>query len=255
MHSVLIGLCFAASMFICGVAGMAVNRRAPERHFTENARDLLKLVVALTSTLSAMVLGLLVASSYSVYTTQKAGLQTLSARAVEINRMLVQYGADVAPGQELLKLALEQGLSQFWGVEKPNSPTLTLSKAAINAPFQAFGDYLGTLKPDRVVQTRLLDKIDALYSSMIESHDMMYMQLSNPIAWQLLLVLASWTSALFFGLGLLSRIGATSVGAIAVGAVIMAGAIFLILDLSQPYSGVIRLSPAPLEEAIKFVRD
>ena len=85
------------------------------------------------------------------------------------------------------------------------------------------------------------------------SRDMMFMQLSSPIAWQLLMVLACWTSALFFGFGLVSRLCVTTVAALAVGATVMGGAIFLILDLSQPYSGVIRLSPAPLVQAIAFV--
>ena len=130
-------------MFVCGVAGMTVNRRAPERHFTDNARDLIKLVVALTSTLSALVLSLLVASSYSLYTSQKTGLETLSARAIEINRMLVHYGPDAAPGREILKAALDEGwlISGDWknppakcslcrrpAAMRPSKPSATISK-------------------------------------------------------------------------------------------------------------------------------
>jgi len=41
-----------------------------------------------------------------------------------------------------------------------------------------------------------------------------------------------------------------SVVAMAVGALAVASAVLLILDLSNPYSGVFRASPAPLEQVL-----
>ncbi|MGO9421196.1 MAG: hypothetical protein ACLP25_18290, partial [Roseiarcus sp.] len=50
--------------------------------------------------------------------------------------------------------------------------------------------------------------------------------------------------------GLMSRTGVTSIIALAVAAIAVASAVLLILDLSNPYSGVFRASPAPLEQAL-----
>jgi hypothetical protein len=41
-----------------------------------------------------------------------------------------------------------------------------------------------------------------------------------------------------------------SVAAVAIGAVAVASAFYLILDLSGPYSGVFRVSSAPLEQVL-----
>ena len=55
---------------------------------------------------------------------------------------------------------------------------------------------------------------------------------------------------LFFGFGLMSGPGVTPVLALAVGAIAVGSAILMILDLSNPYAGVFRASPAPLEQVL-----
>ena len=60
----------------------------------------------------------------------------------------------------------------------------------------------------------------------------------------------SWASLLFFGFGLLARFNVTVVGALFVGAMSVAGAIFLILEMNQPFSGWMQVSSAPLLDAL-----
>ena len=53
-----------------------------------------------------------------------------------------------------------------------------------------------------------------------------------------------------FGYGLMSGGNAASFAAATVGALAVASAAYLILDLSSPYSGIFRASPAPLEQVL-----
>ena len=62
-------------------------------------------------------------------------------------------------------------------------------------------------------------------------------------------MLISWLSVLFLGLGLLTPAGLTARAALLVSAVSMAGAVFLILEMSRPMEGSIRASTAPLLKA------
>jgi len=45
---------------------------------------------------------------------------------------------------------------------------------------------------------------------------------------------------------MLARVNHTTVASLAVGALSVAAAIFLIMELSTPYSGLLRLSPEPI---------
>jgi hypothetical protein len=55
---------------------------------------------------------------------------------------------------------------------------------------------------------------------------------------------------LFAGFGLLSCINGTTVAALAFGAFAVASAVFLILELSRPFTGLFRIPPAALEQTI-----
>ena len=63
-------------------------------------------------------------------------------------------------------------------------------------------------------------------------------------------MLVFWVSVLFLGFGLFARFNATVTVALLVGALSVAGAIFLILELSEPYHGLMRISDEPLRNAM-----
>jgi hypothetical protein len=63
-------------------------------------------------------------------------------------------------------------------------------------------------------------------------------------------VLVFWIGVLFLGFGLFSRFNATVTVALFVGALSMGGAIFLLLELNDPYHGLMRLSDDPLRNAM-----
>jgi hypothetical protein len=74
--------------------------------------------------------------------------------------------------------------------------------------------------------------------------------LSNPVSYPLILIVVGWAVLLFCGFGLMSRGHAMSMVAIFAGACAAASAIYMILDLSSPYSGIFRASSAPLEQVL-----
>jgi len=82
---------------------------------------------------------------------------------------------------------------------------------------------------------------------------LMSLQLANPFSKPLLFVVVFWSFFLFCGFGLLSKLNATTIGALAFGALAVGTAIFLILELSQPYTGLFKISPAALEQTIDTI--
>jgi hypothetical protein len=68
-----------------------------------------------------------------------------------------------------------------------------------------------------------------------------------------LVVLLSWTVAVFAGMGILAPRNATSVLALVVCAFAFSAALFLILDLDRPYGGLIGISDAPLRFGLEHL--
>ncbi len=65
-----------------------------------------------------------------------------------------------------------------------------------------------------------------------------------------LVVLVFWLSILFAGYGLLAPGNTTVVAVLIVCTLSVAGAIFLMLELSTPFAGVMRLSSDPMQHAL-----
>jgi hypothetical protein len=66
----------------------------------------------------------------------------------------------------------------------------------------------------------------------------------------LLIVLVLWLTVIFISFGLLAPFNATVVSSLFVSALSVAGAIFLILEMYTPYTGVIQISNAPLRATL-----
>ena len=76
------------------------------------------------------------------------------------------------------------------------------------------------------------------------------LQLASPVSWPLVGIVVSWAMILFCGFGVLSRINATTIAALAFGAFAVGSALFLILELSQPFTGVFRLPSGAFDQML-----
>lgn len=111
-------------------------------------------------------------------------------------------------------------------------------------------DRLQKLSPktddERLMQITALHEVE----SIVQTRLLMAMELGDSIAWPFLTVMVFWVSMLFLGFGLFSRFNATVTVGLFLGALSVGGAIFLILELNDPYHGLMRISDEPLRNAI-----
>ncbi len=83
---------------------------------------------------------------------------------------------------------------------------------------------------------------------------MMSLQVAGrPMSRAIIAIIVFWTIALFFGIGVYARPNALVLSAMAFGSLSIAFALFLIMELTQPYTGLFKVSPAALKQAIEFL--
>ena len=78
----------------------------------------------------------------------------------------------------------------------------------------------------------------------------MFAQWTPAVSTPLLVVLVLWLTVIFISFGLFAPFNATVVSSLFVSALSVSGAIFLILDMYTPYTGVMAISDAPLHIAL-----
>jgi hypothetical protein len=251
MASVLVATTIAVLLFVAGMVGLHLQRLLPEQHAVDKSREMIGSVIGLVTLLLALVLGTIVGSAYFFSSTQQSELQTLAAHYLQLDQALAKYGPETKPARDKMKAALTQNYELIWRGGDADPERLTV--AAAMAGLQPFDDYLGSLDPQTPAQKQAASTAGIHFGQIEQTRLMMSLQLANPFSRPLLIIVVAWSLFLFCGFGLLSRINATTLAALAFGAISVASAMFLILELSQPYTGLFRTSPAALEQTIAAI--
>jgi hypothetical protein len=251
MAAVFIAIAVAILTFAGGMVGLYVRSLLPEEHSADKSAAMIGSVMGLVTLLLALVLGTIVGSAYFFSATQQSELQALSANSLLLDRALAQYGPETKPARDRMKENLERSYQLFWKGGDVDPGTLTAGNA-LNG-LQPMADYLASLDPTTPAQKAALPAANAHLGAMVQTRLLMSLQLANPFSKPLLIVVVFWSVFLFCGYGLLSRMTGTTIGALAFGALAVASGIFLILELSEPYTGLFRISPAALQQTIDAI--
>ena len=125
----------------------------------------------------------------------------------------------------------------------------------MRAIFLSQNGFFDSLKPVTEAQRSLLATARDQVRKLADTQMLMARQLANPFPPHVLTVVICWASALFLGNGLVAALNAVSLLAHFAGAVSIGIAIFLILELSHPYTGLIRLSPDGIDRVLEILGD
>jgi len=240
------------AVFAGGALGLILQRVLPEKHTTGPARDMIGAVVGLLTLLSALVLGLLIWTAYGVYAGQNAAIQTLAAKVLQLDLALSDYGPEAKDARLQLRNGLGKTIDEVWGTNESDANFVAKNFAAAIKNLRGREGALAALRPttDAQTQAQALAAAWGAMDAIAQSRLQMSFALAAPISKPLVITVVTWAVLLFFGYGLTTRGDVGAVLAGFVGALAIASAFYLILDLSSPYSGVFRVSAAPLEQVL-----
>jgi hypothetical protein len=239
-----------ACTFGAAVLGMVLRRGLPDEHLREDSKDVVKLVMGLIATLVALVLGLLIASANGFYTNQQNELQTLSANIVNLDQVLVRYGPETAAARVTLRDVVVAGHDRIWPAD---GSTATPQVPPSGSTFDVVRDRLLSLAAATDAQRHLVSQAIGIADNISAMRLLIFAQVGNSLSWPFVIILVFWVSVLFLGFGLLGEWNGTVAASLMVGSIAVASATFLILELNQPYSGLLHLSDAPLRQAITMI--
>ncbi len=250
--SLALGAIVFAVVFVGGAIGLELQRALPESYTTGGARDMTGAVVGLMTLLLALVLGLLIWTAYGVYSTQKAAVQTLAISGLRFDEALQNYGPEAAEGRRILREGIKNTIAEIWGGDDDENAVLQKFGYA-TAYLKARMDYLDTLQGESDRQKAAKAEATQAAIAIGQTRTQMTLALVDPISNALIAIVVAWAAFLFCGYGLLSKRHPMSYVVLTVGALGIASALYIIVDLIDPFSGVFVVSPAPLVDVLKAV--
>jgi len=139
-----------------------------------------------------------------------------------------------------------RGRDRFWGGLADDA----LPYAQLRADLHEIMGFFSGLEPVTEQQKQLIMAAIPNFMQVVEKTLLMTRQLANPVPRLLLYVVVGWSALLFMSYGLLGAFNALSLAVAALGSIAVASAIFMILEFSQPYSGLFRISPVGVDNLI-----
>jgi hypothetical protein len=229
--------------------GLFVHKNLPPEQKSDSAKSVVGQVAGLVTILLAIVLGTLIGTSFAFFGGQKTTLEALSAQILELDQALAQYGPETKPARDRLRDASQKAYDAFWGGGEPDPKILTVESPL--AAYQATKAFLATLTPTTEAQKQALASANALAGQIEHGRILMSLQTASPpVGAGLVIILVIWAIILFFGMGLFAESNNLVIAGLTFGALCVAFAVFLMLQLGLPYTGLFRVSPAALEQAI-----
>ena len=248
MSAIVIALVSVICAFGGACLGVLLRERLPNAHLSQDTAEIVKLGTGLVGTMAALVLGLLVASAATEFNAEGTGLQTLATDFVVLDRTLRHYGPETATARQRLHGLVEQVINRAASDKEP-TPLENATTVRVSAAASSMFDAIRDLSPRTEAQKMIQQQCIQVCAELARTRWMLIQGADNPIPTPFLVVLMFWLVALFLGFGLLSPRNGTAIAVLFVSAVSVAAAMFIILDLNQPFDGLIKVSIDPIRDA------
>jgi hypothetical protein len=242
--SVLVLVCVLAGALL----GAFLRSSLPAHHLSEESKDTIKLGTGLIATLVALVLGLLVASAKGSFDTKSEEIKVGAANIILLDGQLRRIGAEADPVRLLLRKVLAARVEVPWGQQSIRALAGTPTTDGVS--FEEVESQIRGLPVTSAEQRFLQARALQLGADLAQTRWLLAEQVGSTVETPFLVVVVSWLAVIFASLGLLAPRNVTVWVVIVLCALSVSAAVFLILELDQPFGGVITLSKEPLRSAL-----
>jgi len=243
----------AAILFVLFVGaallGRRVRRYIPQDHLSADSRDAVKLAMGLVATMTALVLGLLVSSAKEGYDTKRNEVIQMAAKIAFLDRVLTVYGREAARARGELRDAVADAVRRIWPTDQGGRVELAPNQEAGDAVFVT----VEQLSPHDDAQRALKAQVTTLLVDVSQLRLLLVAQSIPSISKPMLIILVSWLVVILFGFSVIAPPNATTTLALVASAFSVACAIFLILELDQPFRGLIQIPSQPITNALNHL--
>jgi Protein of unknown function (DUF4239) len=242
--------CLIFALTLGGILlGTLLRRALPEHHLSKDSQDVVRLGVGLIGTMAALVLGLLIAAakgSFDTQDTQDTQVKLITADLILLDNILAQYGPEARAIREQMRKTIDPIADRLWREKQAGAGAQFETNAAAQ---KIYLDIQG-LSPQNDLQRSLQSRAAQLSNDLVQTRLLLFVESDNLIPTPFLAILAFWLVIIFASFSLFSPLNVTVFTCLSVFSLSATCAIFLILELSQPFTGLLAISSAPLRNAL-----
>lgn len=254
MEPLTVGLIVTCCTFGGALLGVLAGATLPKHHLSSESKDVIKVAMAMMATISALVVSLLISTAKTSFDEKDTELREQAARTIMLDRLFAQYGPETSAAREMLRTITEEKLRAIWGDEKASEQADDVDVKILRghgSSIERLQNQIYDLSPkseqQRLLKARALD----VSNQLAEGRWRLLEDLEGRIQWPFLAMLVFWLTIVFVSFGLFAPRNLSVLVALCVCALSIGGAIYMIVEMDEPYGGFIRISSAPVRAALE----
>jgi Protein of unknown function (DUF4239) len=240
MSSTVAFLASFISILIGAAIGMFLKRSLPAKLLEGGSKEAIRLGAGFLSTLAALVIGLMIASAKNSYDTQNTNIRQLGANVVLVDQMLFKYGPETKAARTLLRELIASAAFRIWQENAEHNGRE--STFVVSGTADQFYNKVEGLTPANDEQASLKSRIVQATTEIGRTRILVFTQSDNAIPVPFFIVLTFWLVVIFASFSVFAEPRPIVIASILVFALSVSSALFLIVDLSQPFDGLMQIS-------------
>ena len=230
---------------ICAGAalGFLAKNALREHHLSSGTQDTVKLATGVIATLTALVLGLLIASAKQSLDARVSQVRTFVIHVTLLDRSMRLYEPPLSDDRQALAMFAKAMGSRLWGPD-------TAPAADVLSQLDQVRNKFRRLDPQTPHDKALKDRYLALSDVLILAGNELLESDAAGIPVPIIGIVDGWLGIIFLGFGLFAPFNRVSVLAMIVGAGAVALALFLIIEMNSPFQGFITIPQQIMDDAV-----
>ena len=238
--ALIIFLCLAAA----SLGSLAFHYRLPSHHREDDTQNVVRLIANFFVVMTSLVMGLMVNSAKNTLESVDRNIHTFAASMIVLDRTLQHYGPEASEARQRL-LAYAQRAAHGALRDDP----LIADRVAENLLDDVAKSMKG-LKPQDAEALVLLQSARQQLQRLVELRWIIVGQAEGTIPGPLVVMLVAWLVLIFASYGYRAPRNALVATSFLAASLLVAGAVYLILDMDSPFSGPVQVSAAQLLRAV-----
>lgn len=225
--------------------GMRLNAALPDHQLSPETKETVRLGMGLVATMTALLLGLLIATAKGSYDAQRSQVIQMAGKVGYLDRVLTLYGPETTEIRQRLRATTTGMVQRLWSDGRLPEAQAGPAISEAQEVFSSIHKLTPQNDEQRALKAQALDTV----TDIAKTRWLLAAQADTSIPMPLLIIVVVWLALIFLSFGLFAPTNKTVVVTMIIVSLLVSSALFLILELDRPFDGVIQVSSAPLRNA------
>lgn len=246
MKEIFISLLVFCCLTAASLGVLLWHQRLPAHHRHDDTQNAVRLVANVFVVLTSLVVGFMINSAKTRFEGINRDIHSFATDLILLDKTLLLYGAEASDVRQRLAAYVRRAADGRWTTGDPVHTSDATSEQLLND----IGVSLRALKPANDTQLSIWNDARDQYRKVVELRWTLVEQAEGSIPGPLLGIVTAWLVLIFASFGYRAPRNLVVVISLVSASALVSCALYLIVDMDEPFNGPIQISAAPLQRAL-----